>query len=864
MYRFVFIILLMTVPLCARTNLEITGAPAGGDFILADKNAESVIFIGTNEDVSVIRCANDLVGDFLRVTGRKPVLEHTVSAGLNTRIIVGTLGRSGLLDELAAAGKLETNGITGQWESYSLQMVTNPLPGVDRALVIAGSDRRGTIYGVYTLSEMMGVSPWYWWADVPVAHLDTVALHGKSLRQGPPAVKYRGIFLNDEDWGLAPWAAKTFDVSTGNIGPKTYEKIYELLLRLRANCLWPAMHPGTSAFNSFPENSRLAQDYGIIMGSSHCEQMLRNNISEWDEKKYGGYNFVTNVSGVLGYWEERVRTNGKFENIYTLGMRGIHDGAMPGGGTEREKAKRLETIISDQRQLLSKWVNPVLQQVPQIFCPYKEVLPLYRLMKDMPGDITLVWPDDNYGYIREFSSMKERTRSGGAGVYYHVSYFGRPRDYLWLCSTPPALIAEEMVKAYDYGASGLWMLNVGDLKPAEFDMEFFLRLGWNPGAWQGTNTYKLLEKQIARDFGPMIAPEITSIMAEYYRLNFQRKPEHVWFPTNNLFSPEEITQRLQEWEGISQRVEVLEKKLPIGSRDAFFEFVGYPVRAAAAMNRLSFTGSKTAADEIRRLTEYYNESLAGGKWRYIMSSNPRGQVEPKTASRKDPAGESSKTNSSQSLRMERMDGGNTSSVEKIRLHKKDGFFIPRPSADLLENHRSVTIEAEDASEFVPGKEARWVKISGLGYNGVAVAVSPTMVSVCDSLEKILACSPRLEYKIRMDDTGDWSVIVRTLPTFSVEKGRSQRYAIAFDDMPPQIVSLPHTDSETDRQWQENVLRNAALTTSIHFINQAGSHTMKIWMVDPGIVIDTVAVETKGTWNHGYLWPKPYDVEGVER
>ena len=234
---------------------------------------------------------------------------------------------------------------------------------------------------------------------------------------------------------------------TGNIGPKTYAKIFELLLRLHANYLWPAMHPGTRAFNFYPTNKFIADEYGIVMGSSHCEQMLRDNVDEWDEKKFGEYNFVTNPDGVLNYWEQRVRENGKFESIYTLGMRGIHDGAMPGGGTTREKAARLQTIIADQREMLARDVNTNVAAVPQIFCPYKEVLPLYRLMTNLPDDITLVWPDDNYGYIRQFSNARERARSGGAGVYYHVSYAGAPRDYLWLCSTPPALIAEEMTKA---------------------------------------------------------------------------------------------------------------------------------------------------------------------------------------------------------------------------------------------------------------------------------------------------------------------------------------------------------------------------------------------------------------------------------
>ena len=516
------------------TQLALTESPSADDFILASNGTVGEIFIEPDEDPAVRRAAGDLAEDFSRVTGTKSAVENNFPNTGKITILVGTIGKSEIIDRLAAEGKLATNGVSGAWESYVLQLVNNPAPGVARGLVIAGSDRRGTIYGIYQLSELIGVSPWYWWADVPVAQKKFLALHGDIFKQPSPAVKYRGIFLNDEDWGLRPWASKKFDPQTGNIGPKTYVKIFELLLRLRANYLWPAMHPGTTAFNSFPTDKEIANEYGIVMGASHCEQMLRNNISEWDEKKFGDYNFVTNPDGVLKYWEQRVRENGKFENIYTMGMRGIHDGAMPGGGTESEKAARLETIIADQRQMLARNVSPNVAAVPQIFCPYKEVLPLYRLMKNLPDDITLVWPDDNYGYVRQFSNARERQRSGGAGVYYHVSYWGAPRDYLWLCSTPPALIAEEMTKAFDYGADKVWMLNVGDLKPAELDIEFFLKLAWNPHSWNGTNTYVLLEKQIARDFGNEHAAEITSILAEYYRLDFQRKPEHMDFPTNNL------------------------------------------------------------------------------------------------------------------------------------------------------------------------------------------------------------------------------------------------------------------------------------------------------------------------------------------
>jgi hypothetical protein len=826
----------------AAAELSLADSPGAADFILFDgKNAASIL-VETNDDRAIIRAAGDLAEDVERVTGTKPELAQGSDGKINV-VIIGTLGQSKTIDRLAAAGRLDVNGVRGQWESYVLQVVKNPLPGITRALVIAGSDRRGTIYGIYQLSELIGVSPWYWWADVPVKRRNFVAIRGDIFKQGPPAVKYRGIFLNDEDWCLRPWAAKTFDPETGNIGPKTYAKVFELLLRLRANYLWPAMHPDTRAFNFYPADKELADAYGIVMGSSHCEQMLRDNVDEWERDGHGEYNFVTNPDGVLKYWEQRVRENGKFENVYTLGMRGIHDSGMPGGGTPREQAERLHTIIAGQREMLGRLVNTNVAAVPQIFCPYKEVLELYRLAPDIPDDITLVWPDDNYGYIREFSDARERRRSGGAGVYYHVSYYGRPRDYLWLCSTPPALIAEEMTKACDYGADRVWILNVGDLKPAELDIEFFLKLAWNPHSWNGTNTYELLEIQLARDFGPANAPELTSILAEYYRLNFQRKPEHMGFPTNNLFSStlndDEAGRRLEAWRKLSVRVDAVEKNLPGESRDAFFELVGYLVRAAALANEKILAPAKAqrAQDEIRRLTDVYNTQIANGKWRYMMSSNPRGQVDlgiPKILPGKITVAAT-----------------NAVPAEASPLPPAETNFA---GADFVEDNHCMVMEAEHASAFLPGQDARWRKITGLGYNGGAVSVFPTLVPVRDQPDKILSESPCLQYKIWIQHPGDWKFIVRSLPTFSVETGKPQRYAIAVDDAPPQIVSLPAAQSETDRHWQENVLRNAALTTSVHAIAPPGLHTLKIWMVDPGIVVDTIIGDGGDGGRLGYTWP----------
>jgi hypothetical protein len=428
-------------------QLAVTAVPDRHSLILYDGKTIAPIFVESNADAAVLRAASDLADDFARVTATRPEMEKMISTGQKVHILIGTLGQGQLVDQLAAQGKLAANGISNQWESYILQIVTNTAPGIDRALVIAGSDRRGTIYGIYQLSKMIGVSPWYWWADVPVPKKTWLALSGDPFKQGPPGVKYRGIFLNDEDWGLQPWAKKTFDPQFGNIGPKTYAKVFELMLRLQLNFLWPAMHPGSTSFGAVPENAVLADKFGIVIGSSHCEPMLYNNV-HWDEKTRGRWNYALNRDAIHDTWEKTAEAHGQYENVWTLGIRGIHDASMEQPPGDMPGKLRLMTqIFHDQRELLDRHVTKQWGPVAQCFVPYKEVLPIYDAGLKVPDDVTLVWVDDNFGYIRRLSNPMERTRAGGAGVYWHLSYYGFPHSYTWINTTAPALMWEELHKA---------------------------------------------------------------------------------------------------------------------------------------------------------------------------------------------------------------------------------------------------------------------------------------------------------------------------------------------------------------------------------------------------------------------------------
>jgi hypothetical protein len=632
-------------PVAAAEDQLISAAP-GGFPLVVDGRAATIVSDPADAPV-VAHAAADLSADIAAVTGVRPAVKASAKPAGETLVVVGTLGKNRFIDRMVAAGKLDVGPLHGAWESFLIATVERPAAGVDRALVIVGSDRRGAAFGAYELSQAMGVSPWTWWADVKPQRRDTLRVAAGTRRFGPPSVKYRGVFINDEDWGLTPWAAQTFDPETGNLGPKTYAEVFRLLLRLKANTLWPAMHKSSTPFNADPANARLADDYAIVMGSSHAEPMLRNNVGEWKHDP-ARFNYAANPDGVRAYWEERARSNGRYESLWTLGMRGIHDSGIVGAETTAGKVALLDRIIADQRVLLRAHVDPELKRAPQVFTPYKEVLDLYRNGLKVPDDVTIVWPDDNFGYIRRFPSDAERARAGGAGVYYHLSYLGAPLSYLWLSTTPPALIQEEMTRAHDLGARTLWIANVGDIKPAEIGISLFLEMAWDIDRWRGRSQRAFLDDWAGRTFGHDHAAGVGAVLDEHHRLNFERRPEHLqwWLPGEkpraSPLSAAEADARLSRFAALVDAAGQAGSAMPADLSDAFFELVDYPVRASAAANRRYFGAERYAAlidkdpvaaqraarmavaadDEIEALTARFNNDIAGGKWRHILAQEP--------------------------------------------------------------------------------------------------------------------------------------------------------------------------------------------------------------------------------------------------
>ena len=615
--------------------------------------ATSIIF--DKDDAKVVEIASEILSqDILKVSNSKVLLNSGISKNV---IIAGTIGESKWIDDLISNNKIDVSKVKDKWETYSIQVVNNPTKEIDKALVVVGSDRRATAFGLLEISRMIGVSPWEWWADVTPAKQKEIVLKVETKIYGSPSVKYRGIFLNDEDWGLQRWAALNFEPETGDIGPKTYAKVFELVLRLRANTLWPAMHSCTAPFYSYPKNKQVADDYAIVVGTSHCEPMLCNINSEWESKKMGEWRYDNNETSIKELFKDRTKETNGFESMYTMGMRGEHDSPMIVGEDDSDsQMKLLEKVVSDQRNILDLNSGKNKEDVPQIFIPYKEVLTYYQGGMELPEDISLVWTDDNYGYIRQLSTPEEQLRSGGAGIYYHTSYWGRPHDYLWLNSTNPVLMWEEMSKAYEFKSRNLWILNCGDIKPHEYNIELFLDMAWNMENFKESTQVKEHHTNWAsREFGNENAEEITALMYNYYQLAFQRRPEFMaWSEVEpvtksgkteltQIHYADEVSKRIESYSKLIDKVEDLYTDVAVNRKDAFYQLIYYPVIGASSLNNkwlykyknefvakqgrksaISF-GQKSldAFSRIEKETNYYNTKLNKGKWNHIMNMAPR-------------------------------------------------------------------------------------------------------------------------------------------------------------------------------------------------------------------------------------------------
>lgn len=790
-------------------------------FPIVKDGKSAAIYIDQKDAEVVGLAAEAFKGDIKLLTHVTPVVindNRTLSA---YPIIVGTMGQSFYIDQLVKEDKISKATLLGKWETFSISVIQNPLKGVKRALVIAGSDRRGTAFGIFELSRMLGVSPLYWWADVKPAIKKGLFIKEGQCLIGPPSVKYRGIFINDEDWGIQPWAAKKMDTDIKDLGPKTYEKVFELLLRLKANYIWPAMHPSTKAFYYYANNPIIANKYGIVVGASHCEPMLRNNVFEWAEnfeheygKKPGEWRYDLNKNEIATYWTDRVKQAKNYESVYTVGMRGIHDGSMPGPKDKNEKVKLLGQIINDQRAILSANLPQQIDAVPQIFCPYKEVLSLYQAGLVLPNDVTIVWADDNHGYIRQLSTAEEQKRAGGSGVYYHISYWGAPHDYLWLSSISPSLISYELTKAYQHKADRLWVINVGDIKPAEMETQFAMDLAWDVTRWSPEKANTYAESWAAETFGASFAKPIAAIKETYYRLAQAAKPEHMSAVT---FTAAEADARLADYAAIYKSAIALNEKIPARLKDAYFELILYPVEGAYLMNQkilyaqksLANVGqkalndaqkSKEAFEQIKKITLKYNKEIAGGKWDGMMDYRPR------------------------KLPVFDMPKVATSTSEQVLTPTK-----------LVDKQIIGATAFVDKSSPVGGT----LKIfNGLGLGGKGISVYP--LNLPPIRENELEKAAFVRYAVQFKTIGEHQIEVKCLPTQGVNAGSKVRYAIQVNNDKPQVINVsPASENST---WKQNVLQGFASGITKHQVTNTGMATIKIYLLDPGTVINQLEIQ----------------------
>ena len=798
----------------------------------------------------VVNIALDMFAEDMKlVTGLHPKQVPSKHAAI--RIIQLDKADNRTQKDLHVAG-IPVNDLIRKQDAFYIAVTDN---SPKQQLLIVGSNGRGTAYGILELSRMAGVSPWVWWGDVtPQKQTQlTVASDFKSMQS--PSVKYRGIFLNDEDWSLQPWSWKTFEPGnpTGRIGARTYKEIFKLLLRLRANAIWPGMHGITTPFYLVPGAKEAADSCGIAIGTSHCEPLMRNNVGEWKVKERGAYNYITNRNSVQAYWTERLKEVNRYENMYTIGMRGIHDGHMEGVKTMKEKVNALQQVINDQRSLLSQYVNRDVTKIPQVFVPYKEVLDIMENGLEVPEDITLMWCDDNYGYMTRLSDEMQQKRSGGSGVYYHLSYWGRPHDYMWLCTTQPGLIYNEMKQAYDHNAREVWIVNVHDLKPAAYDLELFLDMAWDINSVSGTTLNNHLEAWLCREFGSQTGKKLLPAMLEYYRLCGIRKPEHMGWTqvelSNRKVHPRgrsqvintefsltefggELDRYLESYEKVKTTVTEAEKLVTPDRKDAFYSHIKYQVFGASAMATKMLEAqrarsysmgqcdealwkrkdamltacakSQNAYQEIRRLTDYYNNKMADGKWKHSMCHDPRDLYV---------------------------------------------FYPPILPVGLTDEEVKNYLPTSAVAKEHPIKADKCIAMNACRYTH-ATKGAKTIQALGHSMNAVsLPQGSSLTFEFDCPWEGEAVLSTAVIPTQPNDKG-DIRFSVSIDGEKPQIFSF--REKGRTETWKQNVMRGQARKETKHTLKK-GKHTLTITALDKHVVIDQWMLDFKKDRKF-YLFP----------
>jgi hypothetical protein len=820
-------------------------------FPITTTSRSASIIVDPADHWLVQKTAVFLQTDIESVTGQKPLVKNSPESTEKNIIVIGSLDKSSLIRELVAAKKFDPAFIRGKWEAYSMQVISKPFPGIDNALVIVGNDKRGTAFGVFDLSRQMGVSPWYWWADVPVKKKKEMFISRSFLKRDAPSVKYRGIFINDEAPAFSGWTREKF----GGFNSKMYEHMFELILRLKGNYLWPAMWG--NAFNDDDTlNPVLADQYGIVMGTSHHEPMLRAQ-AEWRKYGKGQWNYQTNDTVLRAFWRKGIENMGTHESIVSIGMRG--DGDMP--MTQGSNIELLERIVADQRKILAEVTKKPASETPQLWALYKEVQDYYDKGMRVPDDVTLLLCDDNWGNIRKLPRTTDAPRKGGYGIYYHFDYVGGPRNYKWLNTNPIARTWEQMHLAYEYGVRDIWIVNVGDLKPVEFPISFWLDYAWAPDRIKANDLQKYTEKWAAEQFGTKHAGEIADIISKYSKYNGRRKPELLDANTYSLLNYNEAQKATNDYNALYARAEKINKEIPAEYKDAYFQLVLHPVKACSNLQELYFNVAKNRfyaaqkstlanqyADKVKQLYERdslisleYN-TISGGKWNHMMDQTHIGYTYWQQPNRQ-------KMPDVSYIQTDAAPGSaNPDPVKSITAQT----MIPKDSKGNIFYQKDgyVSIEADHYTRAINTNGINWQVLPDHGRTGSAVTAFPVTAK-----EQTLARNtPHLEYDIYFYGTTD-SVKLQAYfsPTLNFHNDKEGlKYAVSFDDEEPQVVSL-NKDDNNQRLWNEWAATNIIIKNTKHKIPTAGKHVLKFWMVSPAIVLQKMVVDAGGV-KQSYLGP----------
>lgn len=805
------------------TQPFISPHPSNASMTLVEPGVTPLILINSDLDAGIKRAVENLRTDFGKVTGVIPSLSEQISDTNKPVVIIGTLGTNSLVDRLVKNKQIKESVLKGKNEKYIIQYVSQPVEGIKEALVIAGSDKRGTIYGIYELSKQLGVSPWYYWADVPVVHKECIYFQKGEYSDGEPAVRFRGIFLNDEAPALTKWANVTF----GGFNSKFYEKVFELLLRLKANFLWPAMW-NNAFYDDDPQNGILANEMGIIMGTSHHEPMAmaqqdwhrfvkRNNLQSL-------WNYTKNTDALNQAWKYGIERSRNWEKVITLGMRGDGDEAMQEG----TNIELLQKIVSEQRKIIEKVTGKKADQTPQVWALYKEVQDYYDHGMQVPDDVTLLFCDDNWGNVRRLPVPGSKPRKGGYGMYYHFDYVGAPRNSKWINISPIQRVWEQMNLSYTHGVDKMWIVNVGDLKPMEYPISFFMDMAWNPAQFNSQNLLKHTEDWCAQQFGEQYAKKSARIINLYSKYNRRITPEMLSATTYSLENYNEFERVVNEYRNLSAEAFQLYYSIPQVYKDAFDQLVLFPVNACSNLYEMYFAVAKNKyyaekndtlanfwADKAREcflrdsvFTDHYNKTISGGKWNHMMD-----QIRIGYSSWQEPA--KSIMPAVAYIHTQKETRG------KKVFQEKDGYL---------------SMEAENFSNVNNTGNIHWEIIPDLGKNKSAISTFPQNAYPENSDQVYV------EYDIDFKSAGNFDVAVWLSPTLNFNQNKGLRYQISFDNNSPQTVNFNGRYRGELGKWQaEQIIKSI----TNHLIEKPGRHTLRFRVLDPGIVLQKIIINTGG-------------------